>query len=415
MRRIDSPATFFLERLGDLRPRAAAISHLTSGRRPRLFQYHRAHRGGHLLTIRHFAALVAAAALACLVVQGAAAQLAPVALNRADPPQPALDAKAAVERATGLALQGDAAAAVKALADPPAADFKGKDADFRACMLKRFGSADSQPAIQNFGDPWIDSLATDYLTYWRQSLTKPGEREQAERELRSRVSTLLAPSFSKDADFDAAEDAIQGEARKRGFYVLLGRTPPLRELMLWKKTTVEQRQVNLPEGLQSVRVSYLDDFLLRGWSYYATCNSRSAGGWATEEGLFAVVPAYDSLDDETFSVNFLAHESQHFADKKNFPNLESWELEYRAKLVELALADRSQAATLELICENRTESKDSPHGYADFRVVDDLTARLRIKPADLCENQQARGQTLRDAARTVLMEDSSKRRSSAHK
>jgi len=155
-------------------------------------------------------------------------------------------------------------------------------------------------------------------------------------------------------------------------------------------------------GSQSVRVSYLDDFLLRGWGYYATCKRRSAGGWATDDGLFAVVPAYESLDDETFSVRFLAHETQHFADKKTFPNLESWELEYRAKLVELSLADRSQASTLQLICENCTESRASPHGYADLRVVDDLSAHLRLRPSGLCENRMASGQTLRDAAKAVL-------------
>jgi hypothetical protein len=85
--------------------------------------------------------------------------------------------------------------------------------------------------------------------------------------------------------------------------------------MLWRKQTMERRQVALPEIMQSVTVYLLDDFLLRGWGYYATCGRRSAGGWATEDALFGVVPAYQSLEDETFSVRFLAHETQHFADK----------------------------------------------------------------------------------------------------
>jgi len=166
----------------------------------------------------------------------------------------------------------------KWLVETPVPGFKGEDADFRACMLNRFGSIQPEPTDQNLGDPWITSLAADYLTYWKHSLTKPDEREQAERELRSRVSKLLGRSLSNARDFDAAEDEIKREALKHGFYALLGRTQPLRELMLWKKLTVEQRQVNSPEGPQSVRVSYLDDFLLRGWGYYATCKRRSAGG-----------------------------------------------------------------------------------------------------------------------------------------
>ena len=317
-----------------------------------------------------------------LIIQSASAQASQVGVTSANLAQLVLDATSAIDGATGLALQGDGAEAVKVLAKISEAGFRGEDAAFRTCMLNRFGSGAPDPIDQNLGDPWVASLTTDYLTYWKQSLTKPNERSQAERRLRSRVSKLLGHSLANDADFDAAEDQIKAEALKRGLHILLGRTQPLRELMIWKKLMVEQRQVNLPEGPQSVRVAYLDDFFLRGWGYYATCKRRSAGGWATDEGLFAVVPAYKSLADETFSVRFLAHETQHFADKKAFPNLESWELEYRAKLVELSLAESSQDSTLQLICENRTESKTSPHGYADFRVVDDVAGHLRITPDD---------------------------------
>ncbi|HZR28695.1 MAG TPA: hypothetical protein VFA71_07930 [Terriglobales bacterium] len=375
-------------------------------------KHHRDAAGDEERTARQLVGFIAMVVFGCfLIIPSASAQASQVGVNGGNLSQLILDAKNSVDRATGLALQGDAAEAVKVLAKISETGFRGEDASFRTCMVNRFGSDPADPIDQNFGDPWVTSLATDYLTYWKQSLTHPDERSQAEQALRSRLSRLLGHSLTNDADFDAAEDQIKAEALKRGFYVLLGRTQPLRELMIWKKLTVEQRQVNLPEGPQSVRVTYLDDFLLRGWGYYATCKRRSAGGWATDDGLFAVVPAYKSLTDETFSVRFLAHESQHFADKKTFPNLESWELEYRAKLVELSLAESSQDSTLQLICENRTESKTSPHGYADFRVVDDVTRHLRITPNELCKNKIVIGQPLRDAAKAVLLEDSKKRTS----
>lgn len=338
---------------------------------------------------------------------GAPFPAAQSSVNQARPTDPS---KSVVDRATGLALQGDSAAAIKLLSESASGNFQGEDATFRACMLDRFGSPSLEVGEQNFGDPRINSLATNYLKYWNHSLTKPAEREQAEDTLRNEVGRLLGRTLSTSNDFDSAEDEVKKQALRRGYHVLLGRTQPLRELMLWKTLTVEQRTANLPEGPQSVEVTYLDDFLLRGWGYYATCGRRSAGGWATEDGLFAVVPAYKSLNDETFSVRFLAHETQHFADKKAFPNLESWELEYRAKLVELALADASQASTLQLICENRSETKTSSHGYADTHVVNDVTRRLELTPADMCEKKTVAGQVLRDAAKAVLLEDSRKRR-----
>jgi hypothetical protein len=318
-------------------------------------------------------------------------------------------AAATIDRATGLALQGDAAAAVQALAQTPAASFAGENATFRTCMMERFQDA-AQPSFDfTVTDPWVASLAMNYVAYWQRALTRANEREEAELELRNAIGKLLGHPVTNDGEVDEAEAAITSKAEKLGFHVLLGRTAPLRELMLWKKQTMELRQVNLPETRQSVTVNLLDDFVLRGWGYYATCGRRSAGGWATEKGLFAVVPAYQSLHDETFSVRFLAHESQHYADKKAFPKLESWELEYRAKLVELALAVSSQALTVELICENRGTSKDSAHGFANTRVVNDVTKFVSMQPGDLCTRKTLTGQLLRHAATQILLEDSKKR------
>jgi hypothetical protein len=317
-------------------------------------------------------------------------------------------AAAAIDQATGLALQGDAAAAAKVLAKVPSSSFTGEDFTFRSCMLSRFKDP-SWRMTELMIDPWVGALEMNYIKYWHRSLTRPKQREDAERELRTAISKLLKRPITSDSDFDAAEDAISSESEKRGFHVLLGRTAPLRELMVWQQQTIEHRQVELPETRQSVTVYFLDDFVSRGWGSYATCERRSAGGWATEKGLFAVIPAYKSLDDETFSIRFLAHESQHFADKHALPKLESWELEYRAKLVELALADSSQASTVELICENRGASKDSAHGYANTRVVDDVTKSAKMQPGDMCKEKTLAGQLLRQAAKQVLLEDSKRR------
>src|SRR5262249_44464757 len=146
--------------------------------------------------------------------------------------------------AIGLALQGDAASAATLLAKVPATAVSSDDAAFRDCMINRFGPADRRKAYPNINDPWVAALARNYVDYWQGALTRPDEREPAERELRSRMGELLGPRIFSDSDFDAAESKIKAEALKRGFHVLLGRTQPLRELMLWQKLTVEQRQIS---------------------------------------------------------------------------------------------------------------------------------------------------------------------------
>lgn len=331
-------------------------------------------------------------------------------VSAADATPPDVQAQREVERAVGQALQGDAASAVQTLSAVPADKMSGEDAELRSCVLQRFGAKSRAEKPQTTGDAWIDSVAAAYQAYWHRGLTHPKDLEKADAQLRAVLAPLLGKRLATADDLDNAEADLDKLAMAHGYHVLLGRTPPLRELMLWKKTTIEDRKVPLPTGPEVVRVNLLDDFVMRGWAFYVTCDQRSAGGWATDEGLFAVVPAYRSVSDETFNVRFVAHEGQHFADKRVYKNLAPWELEYRGKLAEFALADESQKSTLQLICENREPSKDdSPHGYANTRIVADVSARLKIEPDAFCHADPLPGQALRDAAKALLLEDSSKR------
>jgi len=314
-----------------------------------------------------------------------------------------------MERAVGQALQGDAASAVRTLTAVPAARVTGENAELRRCVLQRFGTKSRPETPAATSDAWIDAIAAAYQSYWHQALTHPQQLAAADTALRAKVGKALGRTLQTEADLDDAEADIEKLATQHGYHVLMGRTPPLRELMLWRKTTIDDRTVALPGGPEVVRVNLLDDFVLRGWAYYVTCSQRSAGGWATDDGLFAVVPAYRSVTDETFNVRFVAHEGQHFADKRLFGNLESWELEYRGKLAEFALADAAQQSTLQLICENRESSKQSPHGYANTQVVQDVSARLATDPETFCHGGTLPGQSLRDAAKTLLLDDTTRR------
>ena len=318
----------------------------------------------------------------------------------------------AVSNATGAALRGDALSALSLLARVPASEFVGEAREFRDGMFARFSPA-PPPALALGDDPWIAAFAAAYVTYWHSALTRAVAIETAEDRLAATVGPLVGRPLATAVELDDAEPAILAAAAEHGLNALLGRTLPLRELMLWKAETVLERTVALPGGRETVKVVLLDDFLLRGWGHYATCGRRSAGGWATEAALFAVVPAYKSLDDEVFSVRFLSHEAQHFADKRALPGLESWELEYRAKLAELALAIDSQRTTLQLFCENRASSPSSPHGYANAKVVREVAVRSGIDEAALCGGGTLPAEAIRMVARRLLEEDTAARRTVA--
>ena len=65
------------------------------------------------------------------------------------------------------------------------------------------------------------------------------------------------------------------------------------------------------------------------------------------------------------------------SDDRRFPRLERQEeLEYRAKLVELALADSSAYDLLDAFADNVGDDASVPHSYANGRVVRELQNRL---------------------------------------
>jgi hypothetical protein len=223
--------------------------------------------------------------------------------------------------------------------------------------------------------------------------------------LLEKLRKRLGPDASKAANMDEIEPFLQAQLEQHGVHAQLGRTPPLRELMVWRKQDTRMFDVQLPEGPYTVRVELLDDFVSRGWMAYGRCERGSAGGWATDKALYAVVPRYSQgLDSEEFRVVFLGHETQHFADQNAYPGIKPWELEYRAKLVELAQGREVSAKRLDYMVTAQSDDTNSPHTYANKRVVADLTARLGAAPDKVSIDR------LQQAARDQLVEDTRRRK-----
>jgi hypothetical protein len=160
--------------------------------------------------------------------------------------------------------------------------------------------------------------------------------------------------------------------------------------------------VKLPERTIQVHVVFLDRFVSLGWAGYATCGRAHSGGWATKDSLFALKSSYD-LESENFSVSYLAHEGRHFSDYGRFPKLEQPELEYRAKLTELAM---SKTTTYDLtvgFARMNGPDRSIPHQFANYwvarnmsravfqgdGVVDDA-GRWRSVPADRIRREARR-------------------------
>jgi hypothetical protein len=146
-------------------------------------------------------------------------------------------------------------------------------------------------------------------------------------------------------------------------------------MTIWRMQSERRYEVQLHDRRVSTRVVFLDDFVSFGWAGFATCNRAHTGGWATRTALFAVKSAYD-LDSEAFRVSYLAHEARHFSDYRRFPKLEQPELEYRAKLTELTLAETSIHRLIAGFARSVGRDRAVPHNLANYWVAKDMSRLL---------------------------------------
>jgi hypothetical protein len=275
-----------------------------------------------------------------------------------------------------LAIQGDVKAGLAVIARIPADSLSTEEQKRRECILSRF--RDMQlPQIQVDG-PLTRDVAEIYLKYWRRCLLREVEVATANAELFDNLKACLNQRGKEPGRFASLNDlteALGAMLQAEGVHSIRGVTAPYYELMLWKAEDARRYTVELPESSQQVNVVLMSGFVLKGWLGFATCDKAHSGGWSTKDTLYCVQDSYD-LNSEDFRVSYLAHEGQHFADLLRFPKLEQPELEYRAKLVELARAEDSLYSLLEAFTRQSGTNRESPHAFADLRVVQHLSKAL---------------------------------------
>lgn len=270
-------------------------------------------------------------------------------------------------------MQADVRSALGTLRQLDVSLLSDGDKIWRDRMRERFEVASWVPEESaTLGDTVVGS----YRRYWRRSLTSPADRHEYLADLVDELAPLVPSGADRSVavDIDGLEERLAPVLVQEGFHVQLGLTPPLHDCMLWREERRAVERVDLPEQGIDLPVRYLDDFVSFGWIEYATCGRRAANGWATDTEVFAVVPRYESLDSEHFRVNLLSHEAQHLADKRDFDGLLPWELEFRAKLAEVAAAETTEHHLLEKFRADRSDDPALPHSYANARVMEAIAA-----------------------------------------
>lgn len=270
------------------------------------------------------------------------------------------------------ALAGDVREALRILDQLPVAEMDSSQRSQRECLLRTFVEKEALPL--EVGDRFVADLIGIYRDYWMRVLLQEMSVPDGEAYLLERLGAFLSNAgYRAHAEsLDALVDELGPILLQRGFHSIRGVTRPYYELMVWATETAQSYEVELPETTITVEVVFMKDFAVLGWSAFATCGKAYSGGWAKEDSLYCVADAYDTTS-ETFSVSYLAHESQHFADYRAFPKLEQPELEYRAKLVELSKADKTARSLVIRFASQIGQSRSAPHNLANLKVAEDLS------------------------------------------
>lgn len=157
------------------------------------------------------------------------------------------------------------------------------------------------------------------------------EAEAAGKLLDALRGLLNAPN----ADEDLLEERLQSIFEEMGYHALFGKTQGYYGPYIWKETVPTVYRVELPSGAAEYTVNILKGFIFRSWMDYLTLGKHGTGGWTSRDGMISCVEQAYDFESEQFTVSLLKHEAQHAVDMKQFPEINSAELEYRAKLVEL--------------------------------------------------------------------------------
>lgn len=283
----------------------------------------------------------------------------------------AVEAATVTERYVAMAIQGDLSGAVKLFNEAPRGEYPAVD-ELRRDFEARFISADSDGGTSSTG-PFLDAVIDTYRRYWRHGLLQGVP--VADDVLGQQLHALLASSGRAPVGNTDVFASLRSELSAVGVHFLEGSALPLRDLFIWQSEKIRRFSVRLTDRKVTLNVHFMGEFRLQGWKDFASLGRVTTTGWVDKGELYCLADAYD-ISTERFEISYLKHEARHLVDLELYPEMSLEDLEYRAKLTELAFANRSLPGVLEDFTAKAAQNPGSPHAMANWRVSRDVHYQL---------------------------------------
>lgn len=252
----------------------------------------------------------------------------------------------------------------------------------QAALLRRTERRFTSPRpLYRGDDPLLAALDKTFQTYYNEVFWLALPQPDCDARLLGRLVPLAGiPESDLPADVTAAMELVENHLAElllpRGVHYLGGRTQGYFGPYIWRTTTEQTAQVELPGRVQPCKVCLLSDFIANGWLDYISLGQIGAAGWQDGDTLYCVLHRYrGGVESEAFQVSFLKHEAQHSYDREVCGETAGVLLEYRAKLVELIYSS-GIGCFKGMLCSADDASPANSHAYAAWRIVRDLSLRV---------------------------------------
>ena len=232
------------------------------------------------------------------------------------------------------------------------------------------------------GNKIVNDISNIYREYWRAELMKPLPESRTDSTLYNNITDYVLSnkltSLSKDSlRKNIKDDSVLKEIiEKQGFKVDFKFRNGFQEIFIWNKESIKKYEVILPKDTLKTTVVFIESYHINGYDEFATAGESQVGGWAIKESaiLYCNKGAYD-LNSEKFKVSYLKHESLHFTDLNNYPNLNAADLEYRSKVIELMYCTEATIyGNIGMFISGANEAnRDNSHPYANYVLIQNLS------------------------------------------
>jgi hypothetical protein len=231
-------------------------------------------------------------------------------------------------------------------------------------------------------DSLIINVLAIFHNYWRDVLLKKKSLRESEKENGLLLANYIKSNFSKkgqvlekEIEVEDVPSHLRNLLKQNGYYSRIDRTGNILDMIIWTKQSIEIYTINLADTTINVPVVFIDSTISLGWEGYATFDHFYPGGWTVSDTLYCIKKDYD-ITSEKFKVSYLTHESQHLLDAKLYSDYPRWTAEYRAKLAELSVAEKTVYDLIDGFIKGSKNYSRLTHPFAEYKLIGDLSKEI---------------------------------------